>query len=147
MRDFKARTGRHSPRTRRTLRYFAGSYNFGAAGRDGQAITLYTLGRIFEQSITELEALEAEKDKAESLTIVSKRKRDGVYYTPEWVVERVVAETLSPRLDEMRAEVGWSLDLEGDEEAIEKQLAKSTLRAERSIQETCTRCSSVPRSA
>ncbi len=107
-----------------TLLYFAGSYNFGAAGREGQAITLYTLGRIFEQSITELEALEAAKEDRQSLTIISKRKRDGVYYTPEWVVERVVAETLGPRLDEIRVEVGWSFDLEGDEEAIAKQVAR-----------------------
>ena len=107
-----------------TLLYFAGTYNFGTAGKTGQAITLYTLGRIFEQSITELEALEAEKDKKESLTIISKRKRDGVFYTPEWVVERVVAETLSPRLDEIRDELGWSFDFEGDEDAIAKQLAR-----------------------
>ena len=107
-----------------TLLYFAGTYNFGTAGKAGQAITLYTLGRIFEQSITELEALEAEKDNKESLTIISKRKRDGVFYTPEWVVERVVAETLSPRLDEIRDELGWSFDFEGDEDAIAKQLAR-----------------------
>jgi SAM-dependent methyltransferase len=107
-----------------TLLYFAGTYNFGTAGKAGQAITLYTLGRIFEQSITELEALEAEKDKKESLTVISKRKRDGVFYTPEWVVERVVAETLSPRLDEIREELGWSFDFEGDEEAIARQVAR-----------------------
>lgn len=111
--------------SKRTLLYFAGAYNFGADGREGQAITLYTLGRIFEQSITELEVLEAEKEKKESLTLISKRKRDGVYYTPEWVVERVVAETLSPRLDEIREEVGWNQDLEGDEDSIRKEIAKS----------------------
>lgn len=111
--------------SKRTLLYFAGAYNFGADGREGQAITLYTLGRIFEQSITELEVLEAEKEKKESLTLISKRKRDGVYYTPEWVVERVVAETLSPRLDEIREEVGWNQELEGDEESIRKEIAKS----------------------
>lgn len=111
-----------------TLLYFAGTYNFGAAGRDGQAITLYTLGRIFEQSITELEALEAQADERQSLTIISKRKRDGVYYTPEWVVERVVAETLGPRLDEIRAEIGWSFELEGDEEAISAQAVLSPSR-------------------
>jgi hypothetical protein len=111
-----------------TLLYFAGAYNFGAAGRDGQAITLYTLGRIFEQSITELEALGAQADERQSLTIISKRKRDGVYYTPEWVVERVVAETLGPRLDEIRVEVGWSFELEGDEEAISAQAALSPSR-------------------
>ncbi|WP_026608062.1 Eco57I restriction-modification methylase domain-containing protein [Methylocapsa acidiphila] len=108
-----------------TLLYFAGTYNFGTAGKEGQAITLYTLGRIFEQSITELEVLEAEKEGRESLTKVTKRKRDGVYYTPEWVVERVVAETLGPRLDEIRAEVGWSFEIESDEIAIAKQTAKS----------------------
>ena len=108
---------------RLTLLYFAGSYNFGTVKRDGKVITLFTLGRIFEQSITELEALEAEHDKKESLTVISKRKRDGVYYTPEWIVERVVAETLGARLDDIRAEVGWSLELEGDEEKIRAQLA------------------------
>jgi methylase of polypeptide subunit release factors len=107
-----------------TLLYFAGTYNFGAASRDGHAITLYTLGRIFEQSITELEVLEAEAEERPSLTLISKRKRDGVYYTPEWVVERIVAETLGPRLDEIRAEVGWSFELEGDEAAIAKQVAR-----------------------
>jgi hypothetical protein len=106
----------------RTLLYFAGRYNFGDTGREGHSITLYTLGRIFEQSITELEALEAEVDKRPSLTIISKRKRDGVYYTPEWVVERIVAETLGPRLDELRVEAGWSFELEGDEAAIAAQV-------------------------
>jgi hypothetical protein len=107
----------------RTLLYFAGRYNFGAVGREGHAISLYTLGRIFEQSITELEALEAAAEERQSLTVISKRKRDGVYYTPEWVVERVVAETLGPRLDEIRAEFGWSFELEGDEAAIASQVA------------------------
>jgi hypothetical protein len=106
-----------------TLLYFSGVYNFGTAGRNREAITLYTLGRIFEQSITELEALEAEADQRPSLTVISKRKRDGVYYTPEWIVERVVAETLGARLDELRVESGWNFELEGDEAAIASQVA------------------------
>lgn len=105
-----------------TLLYFAGSYNFGTVKRNGKAITLFTLGRIFEQSITELEALEAAADKKESLTVISKRKRDGVYYTPEWVVERVVAETLGPRLDDIRRDCGWSFEVEGDEDGIRAQI-------------------------
>lgn len=107
---------------RLTLLYFAGSYNFGTVKRDGKAITLFTLGRIFEQSITELEALEAAVDNKESLTVISKRKRDGVYYTPEWVVERVVAETLGPRLDDIRRTCGWSFEIEGDEDEIRAQI-------------------------
>jgi SAM-dependent methyltransferase len=117
---------------RLTLLYFAGSYNFGTVKRNGKAITLFTLGRIFEQSITELEALEAAADQKESLTVISKRKRDGVYYTPEWVVERVVAETLGPRLDDIRKECGWSLELEGDEDEILAQTKLSP--SKRSVQ-------------
>lgn len=115
-----------------SLLYFAGSYNFGTVKRNGKAITLFTLGRIFEQSITELEALEAAADEKESLTVISKRKRDGVYYTPEWVVERVVAETIGHRLDDIRRDCGWSFEIEGDEDYIREQLKLSP--SKRSVQ-------------
>lgn len=92
---------------RRTLLYFSANYNFGAHGETGErAIGLYTLGRIFEQSITELEAMEAEADGRPSLTKLSKRKRDGVYYTPEWVVHYIVEETIGERLQELRVKSG-----------------------------------------
>ena len=72
-----------------------------------RSLGLYTLGRIFEQSITELEILEAEADGFLSINKENKRKRDGVYYTPEWVVERIVHETLDPRLAQIKQECGW----------------------------------------
>jgi hypothetical protein len=109
-----------------TLLYLCASYNYastwaqglnrvplaeGAASPDAaKNLGLYTLGRIFEQSITELEILEAEADGRLSLNEISKRKRDGVYYTPEWVVERIVEETLGPRLAEIKRECGWPTD-------------------------------------
>jgi hypothetical protein len=83
----------------KTLLYLSASYNYAAgwaqglevppaanqeglgaeAKRDpGRSLGLYTLGRIFEQSITELEILEAEADRRESINKQSKRKRDGV---------------------------------------------------------------------
>ena len=100
-----------------TLLYLCASYNYAsdlgrpeaaqAIARDpSKSLGLYTLGRIFEQSITELEILEAEADGHLSLNKESKRKRDGVYYTPEWVVERIVDETLGPRLTEIKKECG-----------------------------------------
>lgn len=104
-----------------TLLYMSAAYNFGTSRPAGRAISLYTLGRIFEQSITELEALEAEAENRPSLTEVGKRKRDGVYYTPEWVVEQVVRETLEPRLEEIRSELGWSVRIEGDDELVREQ--------------------------
>lgn len=72
-----------------------------------KALGLYTLGRIFEQSITELEILEAEADGRPSINKVDKRKRDGVYYTPEWVVDFIVSETLGGRLQDLKHECGW----------------------------------------
>jgi len=74
------------------------------------ALGLYTLGHIFEQSITELEILEAEADGRVSVNKESGRKTNGVYYTPEWVVERIVREALGGRLTEIKRECGWTVD-------------------------------------
>src|SRR5436190_945987 len=68
---------------------------------------LYTLGHIFEQSIVELEKLEADAEGRASLTEVTKRKRDGVYYTPEWVVTRIIEETIDPLLSQWKLDAGW----------------------------------------
>ena len=106
---------------RQSLLYMSAIYNFGTSGSGEHAITLYTLGRIFEQSITELEVLEAEADDKVSLTKETKRKRDGVYYTPEWVVQIVVEETVGARLREIQTELGWSPELEGEDDYVRKQ--------------------------
>jgi len=105
-------------RHKKTLLYLCAAYNYAAdlagglarapgGGRDERKLGLYTLGRIFEQSITELEILEAEADDRPSVNKVSKRKRDGVYYTPEWVVERIVSEALGERLADLKRACGW----------------------------------------
>ena len=104
---------------KRTLLYLSAAYNYATGWADGLArddrtradptrsLGLYTLGRIFEQSITELEILEAEADKRLSVNALSKRKRDGVYYTPEWVVERIVVETIGRRLADLKRACRW----------------------------------------
>ncbi|MFW6101002.1 MAG: Eco57I restriction-modification methylase domain-containing protein [Bacteroidota bacterium] len=91
----------------KTLLYFSAKYNFGveSLGR-GRTLSLTAMGRIFEQSITELEAMEAHAEGRESLTELTKRKRDGVYYTPEWVTHYIVEETVGARLKEIRQELG-----------------------------------------
>ena len=104
---------------KRTLLYLSAAYNYATGWADGldrggrdiadstPNLGLYTLGRIFEQSVTELEILEAEADDRLSVNTLSKRKRDGVYYTPEWVVERIVAETIGRRLADLKRACGW----------------------------------------
>lgn len=102
-----------------TLLYFSASYNFGVARRgDAPVIDLYMLGRIFEQSITELEIMEAEAEGRPSINLLSKRKRDGVYYTPEQITEYIVRETVGGRLQTIREECGLDLDDEITEEEI-----------------------------
>lgn len=92
---------------KQTLYYLAATYNYAREGDAKNSIGLYTLGHIFEQSIVELEKLEADAEGRESLTDITKRKRDGVYYTPEWVVQRIVDEVFDPLLARWKAEAGW----------------------------------------
>lgn len=116
-------------KSKTTLLYLSAAYNYATGfgtDQDTQAkkateLGLYTLGRIFEQSITELEILEAEADGRPSLNKITKRKRDGVYYTPEWVVERIVKDTLGRRLSEMKAACGWPLSIQETAEAKRKR--------------------------
>lgn len=93
-----------------TLYYLAATYNFASEGDAHNSIGLYTLGHIFEQSIVELEKIEADYEGRPSLTEITKRKRDGVYYTPEWVVTRIIEETIDPLFAQWRAEAGWPAD-------------------------------------
>ncbi len=94
---------------KRTLLYFSARYNFGKRNSSLQrTIGLTTLGRIFEQSITELEIMEAEADGRVSLNKLGKRKTDGVYYTPEWVTHAIVEEVVGGRLWDLRAELGFA---------------------------------------
>lgn len=104
-----------------TLLYLAAQYNFGArkSGHE-RTISLYTLGRIFEQSITELEYMEAEADGKESIASLTKRKRDGVYYTPEGVTGYIVEQVVGERLRDIRD----ALDLEIPAELPETDMEK-----------------------
>lgn len=91
-----------------TLLFLSAKYNFGfKQNSEEKNIGLYTLGRIFEQSITDLEYMEARADGRISLTELSKRKRDGVYYTPEWVTDYIVEECVGARLEDIKTELGF----------------------------------------
>ncbi len=102
-----------------TLFYLSATYNFAAEGDVRNSIGLYTLGHIFEQSIVELEALEAEAEGRPSLTEITKRKRDGVYYTPEAIVRRIVDETIAPLFALWRKEAGCPEDADPSAAAVD----------------------------
>lgn len=70
-------------------------------------VRVTVLGRIFEQSITDLEELQAiadddftfEAQKAKGTT--GRRKREGVIYTPDYVAEFIVEQSIGKRLKEL----------------------------------------------
>lgn len=123
-----------------TLLYFSAHYNFGAHGVGHQrTITLYALGRIFEQSITDLEYMEAEAEDRESIASLTKRKRDGVYYTPEWVTAYLVRETLGARLADVRRELGFEYGTELPESDVQAYRRSQTSGARRPPENAATR--------
>lgn len=98
---------------RTTLFYLCGRYNYAARGDVKESLSLYTLGHIFEQSITELEYFEGELEGRDTVAKLSKRKRDGVYYTPEPVVNYLVEQTLGPWFADAKAACGYPRPDEG----------------------------------
>lgn len=93
-------------RRRDTLLYLCARYNYAAHGDARESLSLYTLGRIFERSITELELKEGELEDRDTAASLSERKKTGVYYTPEWAVNLLVKSTMDPWFDTARAEAG-----------------------------------------
>lgn len=57
-------------------------------------ISVNILGHIFEQSLTDLEELNASIHEIEFDKKKSKRKKDGIFYTPEYITKYIVDNTL-----------------------------------------------------
>ena len=63
------------------------------------------LGHIFENSLTEIEEVTAQLQQGETPT-VSKRKRDGVFYTPQYITKYIVDNTVGRLCHDKKAELG-----------------------------------------
>ena len=63
------------------------------------------LGHIFENSLNEIEEISAQINAGETPT-VSKRKRDGVFYTPQYITKYIVENTVGRLCAEKKAEMG-----------------------------------------
>ena len=87
-------------------------------------VPVTVLGHIFEQSITDIEKLRAES-RGEEAPKVSKRKREGVVYTPDivtrFLVERTRGLTLSERFDGLLKRHGKSRPDNGDPIFLDKE--------------------------
>lgn len=58
------------------------------------------LGHIFEQSLSDLEQIKNELDGIQEDKKNSKRKKDGIFYTPEYITHYIVEETIGKYLEE-----------------------------------------------
>ena len=68
------------------------------------------LGQIFEHSLNEIEKMETElsataKTRKHALLSVSKRKKDGVFYTPKYITQYIIENTIGILCSEKRKEM------------------------------------------
>lgn len=68
-------------------------------------ISVNILGHIFEQSLTDLEELQANISNTNFDKTKTKRKKDGVFYTPAYITEYIVENTLGKLCKEKREEL------------------------------------------
>jgi len=87
-----------------------GTYNF------SEDLSVNILGHIFEQSISDLEEIKSkvrESQNIESLA-VSRRKKDGIFYTPDYIVRYIVDNSLGAYLREHEEKFKNEFGLKGD---------------------------------
>lgn len=87
-----------------------GTYNF------SEDLSVNILGHIFEQSISDLEEIKSkvrESQNIESLA-VSRRKKDGIFYTPDYIVRYIVDNSLGTYLREHEEKFKNEFGLKGD---------------------------------
>lgn len=66
-------------------------------------VSVNILGHIFENSLSELEELKAQIEGGEFNAKKSKRKKDGVFYTPEYITHYIVQNTLGKLCEEYKS--------------------------------------------
>ena len=82
-------------------------------------IDVNILGHIFEHSLSEIEEITAEIEGIKTDKAKSKRKKDGVYYTPKYITQYIVEHTVGTLCREKRKELGIET-IEFDEKAYRK---------------------------
>lgn len=64
------------------------------------------LGHIFENSLNEIDEIKAELEGQEIDKSKTKRKKDGVFYTPKYITKYIVENTVSKLCEEKKVELG-----------------------------------------
>jgi len=69
-------------------------------------VSVNILGHIFEHSLNEIEEIQAEIGGIETDKSKSKRKKDGVFYTPKYITKYIVDNTIGKLCKEKKEELG-----------------------------------------
>jgi len=77
------------------------------------------LGHIFEHSLNEIEEITAELEGQDVDRSITRRKKDGVYYTPKYITQYIVENTVGKLCDEKKKE----LEIEDEEYTPNRQKA------------------------
>lgn len=87
-----------------------GTYNF------AEDLSVNILGHIFEQSISDLEEIKNKVNESQSLETISqsRRKKDGIFYTPDYIVRYIVDNSLGTYLREHEEKFKAEFGLKGD---------------------------------
>ena len=78
-------------------------------------VSVNILGHIFEHSLTEIETIQAQLEGQEIDKSKTKRKKDGVFYTPKYITKYIVDNTVGKLCNEKKFEIGI------DENAFNKE--------------------------
>lgn len=70
-------------------------------------IDVNILGHIFENSLNEIESVNAEIEGADFDKQTSKRKKDGVFYTPKYITKYIVENTVGKLCEEKKIELDF----------------------------------------
>ncbi len=86
------------------------NYNF------HEDLSVNILGHIFEQSISDLEEIKNKVNESQNLETInqSRRKKDGIFYTPDYIVRYIVDNSLGIYLREQEEKLKAEFKLKGD---------------------------------
>ncbi|QED23005.1 Eco57I restriction-modification methylase domain-containing protein [Candidatus Deianiraea vastatrix] len=96
----------------------------------GSELTVNILGHIFEQSITDLEEIKADISGETHDKKQGKRKKDGVFYTPEYITRYIVEEAVGGWLNDRKTE----LEIDKLPELTEDDLVKKSKKPSKKAQ-------------
>lgn len=96
-------------------------------------LSVNILGHIFEQSISDIEEIKSKINLNEEEKTVSKRKKDGIFYTPEYIVDYIVKNSVGKKIDEREEELKEKHNLK--EEITDKNYEKRAIIVYSELQE------------